>query len=205
MYSILPSRGIGSQAVRSDVHGLPADPTDAFELLYRRYADPIAGFFIRRLTDRDLALDLRDEVFVRVWQALPHWQDRGIDPKAWLYRIAHARLIDTYRRQRHVTFSPLLDEQVEQIPDPSSATDHELLTHDSAHRLRQCVARLDDNQRMVIELRWFQQLSFREIAERIGKSEGAVKGLHHRGLVNLRELVQRGVFDAPFEQLSFLP
>jgi RNA polymerase sigma-70 factor (ECF subfamily) len=205
MRSTLPSRRVGGPAVCSTAHGLPADPTDAFEVLYRRYADPIAGFLIRRLNDRDLALELRDEVFLRVWQALPHWQDRGIDPKTWLYRIAHARLIDTYRRQRRITFSPLEETVADQLPDPSSVTDHEILSHDSARRLRHCVTRLDEDQRTVIELRWFEQLPFREIAKRTGKSEGAVKGLHHRGLVNLRDLVERGVFDAPFEQLSFLP
>jgi hypothetical protein len=96
----------------------------------------------------------------------------------------------------------LLPEWEERLPDPASATDHEIMQSDVARRVRLCVARLDPDQRAVIELRWFHQLPFQEIAKRIGKSEGAVTGLHHRGLVKLRDLVQRGVFEAPFEQTS---
>lgn len=190
-----------SQTVTS--HRLPPDLNEAFELLYQRYAEPVAGWLVRRLNgDTDLALDLRDEVFLRVWQALPSWQERGIDPKNWLYRIAHARLVDYYRRRKALS---LLPEWEEQLPDPASATDHEIMQSDVARRVRLCVARLDPDQRSVIELRWFHHLPFHAIAARMGKSEGAVKGLHHRGLVSLRELVQRGWFEEPFEQLSLVP
>jgi RNA polymerase sigma-70 factor (ECF subfamily) len=200
MLSILSPRRIGQQAVPSTLSSLPVDPTDAFELLYRRYSEPIASWLLRRLNgNQDLALDLRDEVFLRVWQALPSWHERGIDPKHWLYRIAHARLVDYYRRRKALT---LLPEWEAQLPDPANATDHEIVQSDVARRVRLCVARLAPDQRAVIELRWFRSLSFHEIAKRMGKSEGAVAGLHHRGLVNLRELVQQGWFEAPFEQLT---
>jgi RNA polymerase sigma-70 factor (ECF subfamily) len=188
------------QPITPEKYRLPTDLNEAFELLYQRYAEPVAGWLVRRLNgNHDLALDLRDEVFLRVWQALPTWQERGIDPKHWLYRIAHARLVDYYRRRKALS---LLPEWEERLPDPASATDHEIMQSDVARRVRLCVARLDLDQRAVIELRWFHQLPFQEIAKRIGKSEGAVAGLHHRGLVNLRELVQRGVFEEPLEQIS---
>lgn len=181
-------------------HRLPSDPNEAFELVYQRYSEPIASWLLRRLNgDTDLALDLRDEVFLRVWQALPSWHERGIVPKSWLYRIAHARLVDYYRRRKAVS---LPAEWEEQLPDPASATDHEILQADVARRVRHCVARLDEDQREVIELYWFRHLSFREIAQRLGRSEGAVNQLQIRALANLRELVQRGAFEEPLEQIS---
>ena len=70
----------------------------AFTQLYERYAPAIYRYLYARVQDATLAEDLRAEVFARMVEGLPRYQDRGWPISAWLYRIAHDRSVDCYRR-----------------------------------------------------------------------------------------------------------
>lgn len=74
----------------------------AFALLYRRYRQPIYRYVRARTPSDDDAADLAQQVFLKVFEALPHYEDRGLPVGAWLFRIAHNAVIDASRR-RHAT------------------------------------------------------------------------------------------------------
>jgi RNA polymerase sigma-70 factor, ECF subfamily len=157
----------------------------AFAQLYERYAAAIYRYIYYRVGEVELAEDLRSEVFMRMFEDLDRYEDRGWPLSAWLYRIAHDRTIDTVRRRKSRTHVPLEDwEGVSEGPEAvlASKLDRE--------EILQLLEKLTDEQRQVIRLRFMADLSIQEVAERIGRSEGAVKALQHRGIQSLARMME---------------
>jgi RNA polymerase sigma-70 factor (ECF subfamily) len=160
---------------------------EALSELYHRYANAIFRYVYYRVGDRAVAEDLVGDVFVRALEGLPSYQDTGIPFEAWLYRIAHARVVDHYRRQkvRRVTH---LDER---LAASEEATPDQLVAHgDDARRAWEALTRLTDDQQQVISLRFIAGHSTAEVATLLGKTEGAVKALQNRALASLRRLLE---------------
>lgn len=157
----------------------------AFAQIYHRYAQPLYRYIYFRVGDADLAEDLRAEVFLRVFESLDRYEDRGWPLSAWLYRIARDRTVDVIRRSRlRQTVS------LESWSGACEGPDHEVVTRLDCEELRRHLCDLTDDQRQVIYLRFMADLSIQEVAQRLGRSEGAVKALQHRGLQSLaRRLV----------------
>ena len=160
---------------------------EALSELYRRHADAIFRYIFYRVGDRSVAEDLVGDVFVRALEGLSSYQDTGRPFEAWLYRIAHARVVDYYRRQKVRRATPL-DEQV--TADGSSDPDQLAVQRDDVRRVWEALARLTDEQQQVISLRFIAGYSTAEVAQALGKTEGAVKALQHRGLASLRRLLE---------------
>lgn len=92
-----------AQAVRGDA--------DAFAALYRAHVQAIYRYIVHRLNDTQLAEDFTADVFTRAWKSINAYQDQGKPFLAWLYRIAHARVVDHYRRQGRRPEEADLDDQ----------------------------------------------------------------------------------------------
>jgi RNA polymerase sigma-70 factor (ECF subfamily) len=162
------------------------DP-QALTELYRRYADAIFRYVYYRVGDREAAEDLAGDVFVRAMEALPAYEDTGSPFKAWLYRIAHARVVDYYRRQEVRRSAPLDDKlMVDGESDPGELAIH----RDDARRIWALLPHLTDEQQQVISLRFIAGFSTSEVAEVLKKTEGAVRALQHRALASLRRLLE---------------
>jgi RNA polymerase sigma-70 factor, ECF subfamily len=161
---------------RALIEAAQADPSRFLEL-YERYVNRVYAFVSHRTRDRAAAEDITSEVFGRALAQLSRFEWRGVPFIAWLRRIALNALADRARA------STLEREAFEQ--GPSDATEPEEIVR----RLMvfQLVERLPDVQRQVIELRFVEEKSIREIAATLGKSEGAVKQLQLRALENLRK------------------
>ncbi len=159
----------------------------ALSELYRRHADAIFRYVFYRVGDRSVAEDLVGDVFVRALEGLPSYQDTGSPFEAWLYRIAHARVVDHYRRQKVRRAAPL-DEKLaaDEGTDPDRLAAHQ----DDLRRVWEALALLTDEQQQVISLRFIAGYSTVEVAQALGKTEGAVKALQHRGLASLRRLLE---------------
>lgn len=146
--------------------------------LYDTHADALRRYIYRRIGDFGLAEDLCNEVFMRMLESLGTYQERGLPIEAWMYRIAHDRIVDTYRwHHRHPS---------------TSMTEHDVSapsTHDieSDEMFQHMLADLNDEQRQVLLLRYRDDLTFAEIAKALDRSEGAVKQLKRRGLQQLKE------------------
>jgi RNA polymerase sigma-70 factor (ECF subfamily) len=160
------------------VEAVQKDPTK-FGELYEANFEQIYGFIARRVSDRATAEDLTSDVFHKALANLRSYEWRGAPFAAWLIRIAANAVVDQSKRAaREVPAGDDLPESSAQ-PNMEGLEDRALL-----FRL---VNQLPDDQRRVILERFVDEMSIREIAGRLGRSEGAVKQLQLRALEKLRK------------------
>jgi len=150
-----------------------------FQALYERHFARVYAYAARRLRDRAEAEDVTSEVFQQALAHLPRFEWRGAPFAAWLFQIAANAIADRARRRERERGTPL----------PEAGVDARLEEVEELARLFRLVRLLPEDQRRVIEMRFVEQKSIREIAEALGRSEGAVKQLQFRGLSELRERV----------------
>jgi RNA polymerase sigma-70 factor (ECF subfamily) len=151
--------------------------------LFERYQPGIFRYLYYRVSDRQAAEDLTSEVFVRMLRALPDYQPQAAPFQGWLFQIARNLAIDYFRQSGR---NEALTENLK-APDPvpEAALDH-ALTHEE---LRSALSKLGDEQREVIILRFVLGIPIAQVAESLGKSADAVKGLQRRGLLALRNVM----------------
>ena len=153
-----------------------------FADLYELHFEGIYAFLARRVADRNVAEDLTSEVFHKALANLPSYKWRGIPFGAWLMRIAANALSDHFKRAaREVAGAG-------DRPEPSAKADQE--DRENRARLFRLVDQLPTDQRAVVFGRFVEQKSIREIAQHLGRSEGAVKQLQLRALQKLRSRME---------------
>jgi RNA polymerase sigma-70 factor (ECF subfamily) len=164
------------------VEAAQRDPAK-FDALYEMNFERVYAFVASRVRDRAWSEDLTSEVFHKALAHLPSYEWRGVPFAAWLLRIAANAVADQWKRAARELPSP------EDSPDPSARPDlraSELRVVESRARLFRLVGQLPEAQRQVVHQRFVEQRSIREIAERLGKTEGAIKQLQLRALERLR-------------------
>lgn len=161
------------------------DP-EALADLYDRYAPRMYAYIYRRVGDAALAEDLTSELFVRVLRAIQSNRAWSTSFTAWLYRIAHNLVVDSYRR-RPVVPSVALDETPD-IPDENDPADVVQTSQDS-ERLRSALNHLTLEQQEVLTLRFGEGLTARRTAQIMQKTTGAVEALQRRALAALRRIL----------------
>ena len=155
----------------------------AFEELYARYSPRVFGYLFQRLNgDAEEAEDLTADVFARVYEKIDAFQPQGAPLSAWVFRIAHNRLIDAVRRRPRQT-QVTLDEAPELAAGPVFGGVEQSVAMD---QIKAGLARLTPEQRQVIILRFLEGKSLAETAAVVGRNEDAVKKLQARGLASLR-------------------
>ena len=150
-----------------------------FAALYERYVDRIYGYVLGLTRDRDLAEEITAATFARALEELPRFEFRGVPYSAWLYRVA-TNLVHRQRRRRGWI------ELVPHLADGGAGPDELAERADRAAEVRAAVAQLPDDQRQAVLLRFGGELRNREIADLMGRSEGAIKLLTFRALTALR-------------------
>jgi RNA polymerase sigma-70 factor (ECF subfamily) len=155
----------------------------AFGELYDLYLPRVYGFCRKYSRTREEAEDRTAETFERALVAIKQYEDRNVPFSRWLLRIARNVIHNHARRADRVMgvsdLSSLLDE------------DRHLDDWDDAHWLRLHVQALPDDQQEVVRLRFYEDQPFREVAARMGRSEGAVKQLLRRALRGLHLQIQQ--------------
>jgi RNA polymerase sigma-70 factor, ECF subfamily len=151
--------------------------------LYERYSPVVYRFLRRRIDGSDQVVeDLTADVFVKVFQKLDRYVERGLPFTAWLYRIAHNCLVDYLRTLPRQSATSL--DAVAEMPEHHAGREFGRVLDRAM--LEPALAKLTDEQREAIELRFFEGLPVADAAERMGRSEEAVKKLQARALANLR-------------------
>lgn len=145
--------------------------------LYEIHFERVYAFVARRVGQRETAEDLTADVFHKALASLPSFEWRGVPFAAWLLRIAANVIADTFNRGG-VEVSSDDPPEISMKPRMEQAED--------GARLFQMVNGLAEDQRQVIVMRFAEEKSIREIAEKLRRSEGAVKQLQFRALQNLR-------------------
>lgn len=162
-----------------------ADP-QALAAIYEHYAPGIFRYAYYRVGDVETAHDIQSDVFLRMLEGIERYEDRGWSIGSWLYRIAHARTIDSLRRRnRHPQTT--LDEWDAVAEGPDENLDGMLLKGS----LRRAMDQLCEAQRRVLLLRHVYGLSLEETARQLGRSVGSIKALQHRAHERMAELMQR--------------
>lgn len=164
----------------------------AFETLFRRFAPPLRGMARRQLRSEELARDLVQQTFLHVHRARRDFK-QGARVRPWVFTIATNLVREHYRRtgRRPETSYEAAKENapsLEPSVEPVDLAELESIKLDE-RRLHEAMGRLPENQRLVIELHWFQGHPFPEVAQMVGASVSAVKVRAHRGYQRLRSMV----------------
>jgi len=169
----------------------------SFEELVRRYQRPIAAYVYRMVGDYDSALDLTQEVFIKVYNSLNRYRSE-FKFSTWIYKIAHNAAIDHLRRHavREQTLSGSVDGERREVTIESKRLTPEQESERKERRMEieSVVQLLQPAYRELIVLRHSHDLSYDEIAEVTGLPLGTVKNRLFRAREAMRDLlVQRGI------------
>ncbi len=161
--------------------------------LCKLYYRDIYSYIYYRVSNVQDAEDLTDDVFLKMVEAIRSCRARAERSfLAWLFRIASNSVVDHHRRQAVRDHLPLDEEHSPTHSGPESPVEVKL----TQERLQQAIPKLTDDQQQVIILRFIEGLSHAETAHILGKSEGAIKALQHRGLASLRRILEGGGGDS---------
>jgi RNA polymerase sigma-70 factor, ECF subfamily len=165
-----------------------SDDAEAFGILYERYVTRIYTYIYYRTGNSDDAEDLTARVFFRAMRHIGNYRHRGLPFSAWLYRIAHNLVANWHRdhsRRKEVPLDEaLISKHVGEHPE------HELVLNEERQRLLRVIHNLPEDRQQLLILKFVEHLSNAEIGQIMGRSEGAVKSLYHRTLLNLRQEYQ---------------
>lgn len=156
---------------------------EAFDSLFSRWEDRILGYFVKRVRDDDHAVDLFQEVFLRLHRYREHFDPRQpFGP--WLWQIARHVWIDDLRRKRDLP-------PIELVLTAQRAQNEDLETRELMRdQVRRLLARLTPEQRMVAVAAQVHEVGYEEIARGLGKSVAATKQIGSRSMRRLRRAVE---------------
>jgi len=167
--------------LRAAAHGAPWAQRE----LWHRFAPGVAGF-ARAQGSRDPD-DVTSEVFLAVFRALPRFEGDEAGFRALVYTIARRRVLD--ERRRRGRRAPELEWKADTDPRHVPSAEQDAVASESSRQARALLDTLPPDQREVLVLRLFGDLTVDQVARAVGKSPGAVKALQRRGLERLRRLL----------------
>ena len=161
----------------------------AFEALVRRYQKPLYFLCLRYVRDHDAASDLAQRTFIRALDKMDELRDARIF-KSWLYRIGANLALNHLRDNARFVEEPA--PASDDLLAPEAETQMEAA--EDAAALRRAVAELPTKQRMTLELRVYEEMAFKDIADALDTTEGAAKVNFHYAVRRLRELLAKARF-----------
>ena len=165
---------------------------EAFDVLLRRHQDRIFNYILRIIKNEDIANDIFQETFVKAILTIKQgrYTENGRFP-AWISRIAHNLIIDHYRQEKseNVQSADIEDINVFNRKDLCEATIEDIIIADQIRDdVKYLIELLPALQRDVLKMRYYQNLSFKEIAELTGVSINTALGRMRYAIINLRRL-----------------
>jgi len=186
-------------ADRRTITALAAGDPIALETLYNQYATLVITVIHRMIRDRQIAEELLQEVFLRIWQHVETYEPERGQVRNWILGVAHNLALTELRRQRRrpaiLNSRPepsgstgIPDDPLDRVPDPGLQPDDIAWLRERRARLADALGQLPEVQRTVIGL-YANGYSQSEIAARLHEPLGTVKTRMRRGLIQLREIV----------------
>jgi len=160
--------------------------TSAFALIYDEMVKPIYRYIYYRV-EPQIAEDLTEDTFLKVWQNLSKYKKGKFPFSAWVFRIAHNLVVDYYRSHH------IVEEVDESLPDPSESRNPmvQLDVKFTQIRLRKAILKLPNNYQQIIVLKFINDMNNDEIAAATGKTEGAIRTIQFRALKQLRSILDK--------------
>ena len=164
--------------------------THAFGDLYESHAPVIFRYLFAHLDSRMDAEDLTGEVFLKAWQSLPKYTERGVPFLAFLFRIARNVLVDHYRQSNRLeSKSP---DELDGYKEEGNTEPGEMIGSQMEHqKILRVLTTLRPDYQSLLTLRFISELSPEETAQVMKRSVGAIRVLQHRALTALRQEIEK--------------
>jgi len=153
--------------------------------LYEEYYDRIARYVYVRIGNRWDAEDIAGEVFLKALKSLNSYREQGVPMQGWLFRIAHNLAVDYLRKNAKRRTVPIDSIVPPGNDDPADSVSNKI----EYKRVNQAMKQLTDEQRQVINLRFFGGLSSKEVGGILNKKDGAVREMQRAALEKLRGIM----------------
>ncbi len=165
------------------------NPDYAFNLIMRKYQQNIYWHVRRLLIDHDDSNDVVQNVFLKVWENLDDF--RG-DAKmyTWLYRIATNEALSFLKKKQKRFFVPLVD--VEESLANKLESDQYFKGDEIQKKLQKAILKLPEKQRIIFNLRYFDEMKYDDMSEILGTSTGALKASYHIAAKKIEEFLKSG-------------
>lgn len=167
---------------------------NALAILIKRHQSKIYGFIYSKVTDRDIADDIFQDTFIKVIKTLKSnaYNEEG-KFLPWVMRISHNLIVDHFRRNKKM---PMYRETEEFsifsiMSDNSPNIESRIITEQVESDLQRLIQELPDDQKEVLQMRIYQDLSFKEIADLTGVSINTALGRMRYALMNLRKVIDK--------------
>jgi len=172
---------VEEQLVQRAVNG----DREAFTQIYDLHFDKIYRYIYVKVRSQAEAEDLTQDVFIKAYEGINKYKWRDLPFTAWLFRIAHNRVIDHVRKTSKEKKASLDEAGAISSGDPVHMTELNF----EIYQLKDALQHLPDAQREVATMRFISELSISEVALSLGKSEGTVKALQFNAIASLRKLL----------------
>ena len=175
-----------AREVRTLVERAQGGDREALEELYLIHFDRIYSYLHLSVGNRHDAEDLTTQTFLKMLESIGRFRWQSVPFSAWLFRIAHNLAIDHFRARRRVQTE---DEVPEVAGQEESSAEQQAMDSLGQAGMLALIGRLSPEQRQVLTLKFLFGFANAEVAEILGKTEGAVKSLQHRALATLQKHV----------------
>ena len=170
----------------------------SFEVLIQKHKNKIYAFILSKIRNKDLAEDIFQETFIKVINSLQKgkYNEEG-KFLPWVMRIANNLVIDYFRKAKKMrTIAPTNDFNIFDILQDGDRNIEDNLVNDQVHKdLRKLIEYLPEDQKEVLKMRYYAELSFKEISESTGVSINTAIGRMRYALINLRKLIDSNQVD----------
>jgi RNA polymerase sigma-70 factor, ECF subfamily len=168
--------------IAAAVRRAQAGEDEALRFLYMRYKNNVYGYVLSIVRDQHEAEDVTQQVFLKLMSVIQKYEPRQVPFTAWIIRVARNIAVDHQRQRRAIPRA--------EVFDPSDRADDAL--DERRRSIEHALEALPEDQRGVVVLRHIVGMSPGEIADRLGRSEASIHGLHHRA----RQTLKRKLKDA---------
>ncbi|MBU4348357.1 RNA polymerase sigma factor [Patescibacteria group bacterium] len=162
--------------------------SESFAVIYKHYVPQIYRFIFFRVSSKTIAEDLTHESFLSAWKSIGSYTQKNLSISSWLYRIARNKVIDHYRTNKKNT-SIDTENFNENIIGFYEQEDPDIKLN--INKITSLINLLKTEYKEVIIMKFIEDLSHKEIAEALDKSEGAIRLIQHRAIKSLKELYAR--------------
>ncbi len=159
------------------------DP-ESFGPLYRKYHEQIFRYIYQRMDDEETAFDVTSQVFLKALNNLPKYEYRGVPFSSWLYRIAKSELYQSFRDKKAQRTVNIESYQLFELMEDFDEDNKE----ENKKRLFHCLKLLKEKDMQLIEMRYFERRSFKEIGEILEITENNAKVKAFRSIEKLKQL-----------------
>ncbi|MDR2764296.1 MAG: sigma-70 family RNA polymerase sigma factor [Tannerella sp.] len=174
----------------------------AFDVLLNRHKGSVHSYIYYIVRDRDLTEDIFQETFVKVIMTIKQgrYTENG-KFKAWIMRIAHNLIIDNFRQERNENSVSNDEVDVDLFNDSrlcERTIEDEMVQEQVFDDIKKMIRHLPDNQREVLEMRYYQDMSFKEIADLTGVSINTALGRMRYAILNMRRMAEENRIELSF-------